>query len=180
MAYFVNWAGMDPSLIPAANLTHVFYAFASIDPTTYKVWYRTAPHSVCLALHIPLPVIWYRSFPPAFDVTQGLDLHLNSALENANPYSALTHHPLPSLSSPLEQVVPSVPAVDVTQGLYLRFNSALKAANPTIKTLLSIGGESAGTTVFADAASSASSRSAFIQSAIVLAHTYNFDGLDID
>ncbi|CAI5991994.1 unnamed protein product [Closterium sp. NIES-64] len=146
MAYFVNWAGMDPSLIPAANLTHVFYAFASIDPTTYK----------------------------------GLDLHLNSALENANPYSALTHHPLPSLSSPLEQVVPSVPAVDVTQGLYLRFNSALKAANPTIKTLLSIGGESAGTTVFADAASSASSRSAFIQSAIVLAHTYNFDGLDID
>ncbi|CAI5495010.1 unnamed protein product [Closterium sp. Naga37s-1] len=104
---------MDPSAVPAAKLTHVFYAFASIDPTTYKV-------------------------------------------------------------------VPFNPAVDVTQGLYLRFNSALKTANPAIKTLLSIGGYSAGTTVFANAASSASSRSAFIQSAIALARKYNFDGLDID
>ncbi|CAI5494998.1 unnamed protein product [Closterium sp. Naga37s-1] len=113
MAYFVNWAGMDPSLIPAASLTHVFYAFALINAATY-------------------------------------------------------------------QVVPSNPAVDVTQGLYLRFNSALKAANPAIKTLLSIGGYSAGTTVFTNAASSPSSRSAFIQSAIHFARSYNFDGLDID
>ncbi|CAI5495021.1 unnamed protein product [Closterium sp. Naga37s-1] len=113
MAYFVNWAGMDPSVIPAATLTHVFYAFASIDPTTY-------------------------------------------------------------------QVVPSNPAVDVTEGLYLRFNSALKDTNPAIKTLLSIGGYSAGTTTFVNAASSPSSRSAFIQSAIALARSYNFDGLDID
>ncbi|CAI5534405.1 unnamed protein product [Closterium sp. Naga37s-1] len=113
MAYFVNWAGMDPSLIPAASLTHVFYAFALINAATY-------------------------------------------------------------------QVVPSNPAVDVTQGLYLRFNSALKAANPAIKTLLSIGGYSAGTSTFTNAASSASSRSAFIQSAIHFARSYNFDGLDID
>ncbi|CAI7784769.1 unnamed protein product [Closterium sp. NIES-53] len=113
MAYFVNWAGMDPSLIPSASLTHVFYAFALIDATTY-------------------------------------------------------------------QVVPSNPAVDVTQGLYLRFNSALKTANPAIKSLLSIGGYSAGTTTFTNAASSASSRSAFIQSAIHFARSYNFDGLDID
>ncbi|CAI5992628.1 unnamed protein product [Closterium sp. NIES-65] len=113
MAYFVNWAGMDPSLIPAASLTHVFYAFASIDASTY-------------------------------------------------------------------QVVPSNPAVDVTEGLYLRFNSALKDTNPAIKTLLSIGGYSAGTTAFVNAASSPSSRSAFIQSAIILARSYNFDGLDLD
>ncbi|CAI5503221.1 unnamed protein product [Closterium sp. Naga37s-1] len=113
MAYFVNWAGMDPSVIPAASLTHVFYAFALIDSSTY-------------------------------------------------------------------QIIPSNPAVDVTQGLYLRFNSALKSANPAIKTLLSIGGYSAGTTVFVNAASSASSRSAFIQSAIRFARSYNFDGLDID
>ncbi|CAI5461417.1 unnamed protein product [Closterium sp. Yama58-4] len=113
MAYFVNWAGMSPSLIPAASLTHVFYAFASIDATTNKV-------------------------------------------------------------------VPSDPAVDVTQGLYWRFNSFLKTNNPAIKTLLSIGGYSAGTTVFVNAASSPSSRSAFIQSAIALARSYNFDGLDLD
>ncbi|CAI5472909.1 unnamed protein product [Closterium sp. Yama58-4] len=113
MAYFVNWAGMDPSVIPAASLTHVFYAFALVDATTY-------------------------------------------------------------------QVVPSNPAVDVTQGLYLRFNSALKTANPAIKTLLSIGGYSAGTATFTNAASSPSSRSAFIQSAIHFARSYNFDGLDID
>ncbi|CAI7803025.1 unnamed protein product [Closterium sp. NIES-53] len=102
---------MDPSLIPATNLTHVFYYFASIDATTYKV-------------------------------------------------------------------VPSNPAVDVTQNLYLRFNSALKAANPAIKTLLSIGEPSDGNTTFANAASSTSSRSAF-ESAITLARTYNFDGLDV-
>ncbi|CAI7803069.1 unnamed protein product [Closterium sp. NIES-53] len=113
MAYFVNWAGMDPSVVPAASLTHVFYAFAAIDASTY-------------------------------------------------------------------QVVPSNPAVDVTEGLYLRFNSALKDTNPAIKTLLSIGGYSAGTTAFVNAASSPSSRSAFIQSAIALARSYNFDGLDID
>ncbi|CAI5977183.1 unnamed protein product, partial [Closterium sp. NIES-65] len=39
MAYFVNWAGMDPSVIPAASLTHVFYAFALIDSSTYQVQY---------------------------------------------------------------------------------------------------------------------------------------------
>ncbi|GJP74248.1 hypothetical protein CLOP_g4863 [Closterium sp. NIES-67] len=113
MAYFVNWAGMDPSAVPAASLTHVFYAFASVDATTYEV-------------------------------------------------------------------VPSDRAVDVDQGLYLSFNSALKTANPSLKTLLSIGGYSAGTNVFVNAASSESSRSAFIQSAISLARTYNFDGLDLD
>ncbi|CAI5486526.1 unnamed protein product [Closterium sp. Naga37s-1] len=112
MAYFVNWANMDPSLIPAANLTHVFYAFASINPTTYKV-------------------------------------------------------------------VPNT-AVDVTGGLYQRFNTTLKTLNPAIKTLLSIGGASANTTVFGNVASSAATRSAFIQSAIALARTYFFDGLDVD
>ncbi|GJP74269.1 hypothetical protein CLOP_g4879, partial [Closterium sp. NIES-67] len=78
------------------------------------------------------------------------------------------------------QVIPSNPYADVTQGLYLRFNNILKTANPSLKTLLSIGGYSAGTAVFVNAASSASSRSAFIQSAIYFARTYNFDGLDID
>ncbi|CAI5495013.1 unnamed protein product [Closterium sp. Naga37s-1] len=112
MAYFVNWANMDPSLIPATSLTHVFYAFASINPTTYKVLPNTA--------------------------------------------------------------------VDVTGGLYQRFNTTLKTVNPAIKTLLSIGGASANTTVFGNAASSAATRSAFIQSAIALARTYFFDGLDID
>ncbi|GJP43024.1 hypothetical protein CLOM_g2530 [Closterium sp. NIES-68] len=78
------------------------------------------------------------------------------------------------------RVIPSNPYADVTQGLYLRFNNILKTANPSLKTLLSIGGYSAGTAVFVNAASSASSRSAFIQSAIYFARTYNFDGLDID
>ncbi|CAI5486520.1 unnamed protein product [Closterium sp. Naga37s-1] len=113
MAYFKNEAGMDPSLIPAANLTHVFYSSASLDPTTYKV-------------------------------------------------------------------VPHIPAIDVNEGLYLRFNSAVKTANPAIKTLLSIGGYFKFSTDFASATSSPSSRSAFIQSAIALARTYNFDGLDLN
>ncbi|CAI5503206.1 unnamed protein product [Closterium sp. Naga37s-1] len=113
MAYFPIEAGMDPSLIPAANLTHVFYSRASVDPTTYKV-------------------------------------------------------------------VPYIPAIDVNEGLYLRFNSALKTANPAIKTLLSIGGYLTFTIDFENVTSSPSSRSAFIQSAIALARTYNFDGLDLD
>ncbi|CAI5486530.1 unnamed protein product [Closterium sp. Naga37s-1] len=112
MAYFLNFRGMDPSLIPAANLTHVFYSCASIDPTTHKV-------------------------------------------------------------------VPYIPAIDVNEGLYLRFNSALKTANPAIKTLLSIGSYYGYFTDIENTTSSPSSRSVFIQSAIALARTYNFDGLDI-
>ncbi|CAI5495018.1 unnamed protein product [Closterium sp. Naga37s-1] len=111
MAYFRNDAGMDPSLIPAANLTHVFYSCAFVSPTTHEV-------------------------------------------------------------------VPYIPAVDVNEGLYLRFNSALKTANPAIKTLLSIGGYSGFSTDFENT-SSPSSCSVFIESAIALARTYNFDGLDI-
>ncbi|CAI7915941.1 unnamed protein product, partial [Closterium sp. NIES-53] len=85
--------------------------------------------------------------------------------------------PLPTV---LCRAVPSDPAVDVTLGLYLRFNSALKAANPAIKTLLSISGDFVITNLFDNAASSPSSRSAFIQSAIALARKYNFDGLDLN
>ncbi|CAI5992630.1 unnamed protein product [Closterium sp. NIES-65] len=145
MAYFVNWAGMDPSLIPAASLTHVFYAFASIDASTYQ--------------RMAYFVKW-----------AGMD-------PSVVPAATLTHvfYAFASID-----VVPSNPAVDVTEGLYLRFNSALKDTNPAIKTLLSIGGYSAGTTAFVNAASSPSSRSAFIQSAIILARSYNFDGLDLD
>ncbi|CAI5530997.1 unnamed protein product [Closterium sp. Naga37s-1] len=115
-------------------------------------------------------------FNPAVDVTQGLYLRFNSALKAANPYSLLTPPSLP----PHTQAVPSDPAVDVTLGLYLRFNSALKAANPAIKTLLSISSDFVITNLFDNAASSPSSRSAFIQSAIALARKYNFDGLDLN
>ncbi|CAI7915917.1 unnamed protein product, partial [Closterium sp. NIES-53] len=160
MAYFVNWANMDPSLIPAAKLTHVFYAFASINPTTYKV--ATALRRAVL------PCALF-SVPSA--AAPGLPI----------PFAALALSlpNIPSLLSLLSQVVPNT-AVDVTGGLYQRFNTTLKTANPTIKTLLSIGGASANTTVFSNAASSAATRSAFIQSAIALTRTYFFDGLDID
>ncbi|CAI5495064.1 unnamed protein product [Closterium sp. Naga37s-1] len=90
MAYFGSWG--NRAAIPAAKLTHVFYAFASINPTTYKV-------------------------------------------------------------------VSSNAAVEVDGGLYKLFNTDLKRANPAIKTLLSIGGAAAGTTVFGNAASSSATRS---------------------
>ncbi|CAI7915906.1 unnamed protein product [Closterium sp. NIES-53] len=158
---------MDPSLIPATNLTHVFYYFASIDATTYKVWHHTqgtggvSAYAMLYLGHL-------------LQSTLQWTLLRVSTFNTGNPCSPLT----PYLFSLPSQVVPSNPAVDVTQNLYLRFNSALKAANPAIKTLLSIGEPSDGNTTFANAASSTSSRSAF-ESAITLARTYNFDGLDV-
>ncbi|CAI5530994.1 unnamed protein product [Closterium sp. Naga37s-1] len=202
MAYFVNWAGMDPSVVPAASLTHVFYAFAAIDASTYQYSVPSLSHFTG------------RPSNPAVDVTQGLYL-FNSALKALSPYSFETPHLLspshtgrpfqPSSgrdSGPLsfqlrpegpQPVVLSSPAVDVTQGLNLRSHSAFKAANPYSSQtphLLSPHSSSSQvvpsnpavdvTEAFVNAASSPSSRSAFIQSAIALARSYNFDGLDID
>ena len=63
--------------------------------------------------------------------------------------------------------------------LYPKF-TALKEQNPALKVFISIGGWSAGGQIFSIMTASASSRSAFISSALRFMKTYAFDGIDID
>lgn len=58
--------------------------------------------------------------------------------------------------------------------------NALKNANPSLKTLLAMGGWSAMSGPYSSMASSASSRSVFINSLIGWLRQYNFDGVDMD
>ncbi|CAI7913502.1 unnamed protein product [Closterium sp. NIES-54] len=167
-------------LSPCANVPLSFPPPSCLSPCVHlSLRFPLSYANTLMPSHLPCffpPHTQVVPFNPAVDVAQGLYLRFNSALKAANPYSLLTPPSLP----PHTQAVPSDPAVDVTLGLYLRFNSALKAANPAIKTLLSISGDFVITNLFDNAASSPSSRSAFIQSAIALARKYNFDGLDLN
>ncbi len=55
----------------------------------------------------------------------------------------------------------------------------LKKKNPQLKTLLSLGGASAGTDKFRKLIASDEDRRKFIKNAITLLRKYNFDGLDL-
>ncbi|CAI7803065.1 unnamed protein product [Closterium sp. NIES-53] len=162
----------SPHVPPASP--HVPPASPHVPPASPHVP-PASPHvSTCLSPCANVPL----SFPPPLCLSPCVHLSLRFPLSYAN--TLMPSH-LPCFFPPHTQVaVPSDPAVDVTLGLYLRFNSALKAANPAIKTLLSISGDFVITNLFDNAASSPSSRSAFIQSAIALARKYNFDGLDLN
>lgn len=58
--------------------------------------------------------------------------------------------------------------------------NALKSTNPNLKTLLAMGGWSATSGPYSNMASSASTRSVFINSLIAWLRQYNFDGVDMD
>nr|XP_034314167.1 acidic mammalian chitinase isoform X1 [Crassostrea gigas] len=63
--------------------------------------------------------------------------------------------------------------------LYKQVNEH-KAANPNLKTLLAMGGWTAGSLIYSNMASTAANRKEFIDSAIDWLRKYNFDGLDMD
>ncbi|CAG9762823.1 unnamed protein product [Ceutorhynchus assimilis] len=69
--------------------------------------------------------------------------------------------------------------LEISQGLFYRITD-LKKRNPNLKVLLSVGGASAGTEIFANIAADPQKRGAFIGSASYFISTYHFDGLDID
>jgi GH18 family chitinase len=62
---------------------------------------------------------------------------------------------------------------------YQRVNK-LKTINPALKTLLAVGGATAGTSAMSSMLSSASNRQLFINSSMNFLRTRNFDGLDLD
>lgn len=68
--------------------------------------------------------------------------------------------------------------LDYAPGMYKQVND-IKLQYPHLKTLISIGGWTLSD-AFPRMASSAASRSTFIQSAIQYARTHNFDGIDLD
>ncbi|KAJ6382264.1 hypothetical protein OIU77_030833 [Salix suchowensis] len=66
------------------------------------------------------------------------------------------------------------------QARFSTFTRTVQQKNPSVKTLLSIGGGDANATDFDGMASQAVSRKSFIDSAIRLARSNNFHGLDLD
>jgi GH18 family chitinase len=62
--------------------------------------------------------------------------------------------------------------------LYEEFNK-LKKKNPQLKTLLSLGGASAGVDKFRKLVASEEDRKKFIKNTIVLLRKYSFDGFDL-
>ncbi|XP_002979075.2 class V chitinase [Selaginella moellendorffii] len=99
---------------------------------------------------------------PASDLSTDVYTHLCFAFANVN-------------STTFRVEIP-VETMDVAR----EFTSLAKSKNPLIKTLVSIGGAGANTTVFSQMASSSSSRGEFVRSSISLARTYGFDGIDVD
>uniref|UniRef100_A0A6N2M1F7 GH18 domain-containing protein n=1 Tax=Salix viminalis TaxID=40686 RepID=A0A6N2M1F7_SALVM len=69
---------------------------------------------------------------------------------------------------------------DSTASLLRNFTGTLHRKNPPVKTLVSFGGGSSDPKLFARMASSKGSRNIFIDSAIEVARTYGFDGMDLD
>uniref|UniRef100_A0A914XYE2 Chitinase n=1 Tax=Panagrolaimus superbus TaxID=310955 RepID=A0A914XYE2_9BILA len=64
-------------------------------------------------------------------------------------------------------------------GYYARING-LKEKQPDLKTLISVGGWSAGTTIFKQMASNSENRQKFAKSVADFIKKYKFDGIDID
>jgi chitinase len=56
----------------------------------------------------------------------------------------------------------------------------LKQQNPKLKTLLAMGGWTAGSLAYSNMASTVQNRKEFIDSSIKWLRDYNFDGLDMD
>ncbi|KAL5772801.1 hypothetical protein ACOSP7_012419 [Xanthoceras sorbifolium] len=64
--------------------------------------------------------------------------------------------------------------------LLFNFTTTLRHKNPPVKTLFSIGGGGADSTIFTRMASEAGSRKVFIDSSLEVARKFGFDGLDLD
>nr|CAD7195617.1 unnamed protein product [Timema douglasi] len=73
------------------------------------------------------------------------------------------------------------PSTDLPSGLdgYNRLN-LLKQQNPNLKTLISIGGEDAGSAIFSRVFNSEELRAMFVDNAVIFVEENGFDGLDID
>ena len=69
---------------------------------------------------------------------------------------------------------------DSTASLLENFTGTLHRKNPPVKTLVSFGGGSSDPKLFARMVSNKGSRNIFIESAIEVARTYGFDGMDLD
>ncbi|KAJ6296203.1 hypothetical protein OIU78_024108 [Salix suchowensis] len=69
---------------------------------------------------------------------------------------------------------------DSTASLLENFTGTLHRENPPVKTLVSFGGGGSDPKLFARMASNKGSRNIFIDSAIEVARTYGFDGMDLD
>ncbi|KAG5225966.1 acidic mammalian chitinase [Salix suchowensis] len=69
---------------------------------------------------------------------------------------------------------------DSTASLLENFTGTLHRKNPPVKTLVSFGGGSSDPKLFARMVSNKGSRNIFIDSAIEVARTYGFDGMDLD
>nr|CAD7461788.1 unnamed protein product [Timema tahoe] len=73
------------------------------------------------------------------------------------------------------------PSTDLPSGLdgYNRLN-LLKQQNPNLKTLISVGGEDAGSAIFSRVFNSEELRAMFVDNAVIFVEENGFDGLDID
>ncbi|KAJ6731782.1 NOD FACTOR HYDROLASE PROTEIN 1 [Salix purpurea] len=69
---------------------------------------------------------------------------------------------------------------DSAASLLENFTGTLHRKNPPVKTLVSFGGGGSDPKLFARMASNKGSRKIFIDSAIQVARTYGFDGMDLD
>ncbi|KAK6236907.1 hypothetical protein SCA6_012244 [Theobroma cacao] len=99
---------------------------------------------------------------PVSDIDSSLFTHLFCAFADLDPQTNQV-----SVSS-------------ANQPRFSTFTETVQQKNPSIVTLLSIGGGNSRASDFASMASQASRRQSFIDSAINLARSYGFHGLDLD
>jgi chitinase len=71
------------------------------------------------------------------------------------------------------------PSLDIDRQNFKKFNN-LKNSNRSLKTLISVGGHSQGTTNFSIVAASQHKREVFAKEAKDFCQKYGFDGLDVD
>ncbi|QCD80533.1 chitinase [Vigna unguiculata] len=106
---------------------------------------------------------WFAdSGSPAADINSTLFTHLFCAFADTNP----TNFTVTISSS--------------NSAKFSSFTQTVQQKNPSVKTLLSIGGGASNPSTFSAMASQPTSRKSFIDSAIQLARSNNFHGVDID